>query len=77
MSDEFKLLEQEFGAPFNPENPPLMLSVDVVEVEWEFNCGHCDRLPKNLNPIGGVQKMQLIPYGCPNLRLTEIPFIKI
>ena len=75
--DEFELSKQEFEAPFNPENPPLRLTADVVEIEWGFNCGHCDRLPKNLNPIGGVQKIHLIPYGCTNLRLTEIPFIKI
>ena len=76
-SDEFKLSEQEFDAPFNPENPPLSLTADMIEIEWGFNFGHCDRLPKNLNPIGTVQKIQLIPYGCTNLRMTEIPFIRI
>ena len=75
-NDKFELSEQEFDAPFNPENPPVVLTTELVEIEWGFNCGHCDRLPKSTNPLGIIQKIKLIPYGCTNLRMTEIPFVK-
>lgn len=74
-NDKFELSEQEFDAPFNPENPPITLSAELVEIEWDFNCGHCDRLPKSIKPLSDIQRIKLIPYGCTNLRMTEIPFI--
>lgn len=74
-NDKFELLEQEFDAPFNPENPPITLSAELVEIEWDFNCGHCDRLHKSIKPLSNIQRIKLIPYGCTNLRMTEIPFI--
>ena len=59
----------------NMENPPVTLTAELVEVEWDFNYGYCDRLPKSTKPLGIIQKIKLIPYGCTNLRMTEIPFI--
>ena len=73
--DKFELSEQKFDAPFNSENPPIALTAELVEIEWNFNCGHCDRLPKSSEPLSDIQKIKLIPYGCTNLRMTEIPFI--
>lgn len=74
-NDKFELSEQEFDAPFNPENPPITLSAELIEIEWDFNCGHCDRLPKSIKSLSDIQRIKLIPYGCTNLRMTEIPFI--
>ena len=74
--DRFEFSEHEFDTPFNPENPPVSLMADMVEIDWKFNCGHCDRLPASTSPLGSIQKVQLIPYGCTNLRMTEIPFVK-
>lgn len=76
-SDKFEFEELPYDAPFNPENPPVAIEAEVVEIEWGFNCGHCDRLPTSREPISGVQKIRLIPYGCTNLRMTEIPCLKI
>lgn len=73
--DKFELAEQAFDAPFDPENPPLTLTAEMREIEWGFGCGHCDRLPKSTAPIGEAQKIRLVPYGCTNLRMTEIPYI--
>ncbi len=72
----FEILEQDFDAPFTPERPPVVLMAEVAEIEWEFNCGHCDRFPKSTTPIGDTKKIELIPYGCTNLRMTEIPLVK-
>ena len=32
-NDKFELSEQEFDAPFNPENPPVVLTAELVEIE--------------------------------------------
>lgn len=73
--DKFELSEQEFDAPFNLEHPPVTLTAELVEIECGFNCGHCDRFPKSAEPLSDIQKIKLIPYGCTNLRMTEIPFV--
>ena len=72
-SDTFTVEEHPFDAPFSPEGAPVSLTVDMAEVEWDFNNGHCDRLPKSNTPIGDVEQVKMIPYGCTNLRMTEIP----
>lgn len=74
-SDKFQVEEQNFDMPFQPQNPPISIVAEMYEVLWDFNCGHCDRLPKSLEPQGEKCQVKLIPYGCTNLRMTEIPFI--
>ena len=73
----FEVDELSFDIPFNPEKPPISIKAEVVEIEWDFNFGYCDRLPKTREPIGDKQTIKLIPYGCTNLRMTEIPLISI
>ncbi|MHA1884260.1 MAG: hypothetical protein ACW96S_04350, partial [Promethearchaeota archaeon] len=63
---------------FNHENPPLKLKVKVVELSnWglEFEAA----LPPPSNPIpksGTIKELDLIPYGCTNIRITEFPVMK-
>ena len=73
----FSVSENDFKAPFNPETPPVSIEAEVVEIEWDFNCGRCNRMPKSLSPVSEKKKIKLIPYGCTNLRMTEIPFIEV
>lgn len=73
----FEIDELSFDIPFNPEKPPISIKAEVVEIEWDFNFGYCDRLPKTREPLGDKQTIKLIPYGCTNLRMTEIPLISI
>ena len=73
----FSVSENDFKAPFNPKTPPVLIEAEVVEIELDFNCGHCDRMPKSLSPVSEKKKIKLIPYGCTNLRMTEIPFVEV
>lgn len=59
--------------PFDTENPPVTIEADVAEVEWGFGCGHCDPMPKSNVPISEKKKIEFVPYGCTELRITEIP----
>ena len=61
--------------PFDPNSPPVSLTTKMIEVDWGFSSGVCDEKPKDLKPIGKPQLMKLIPYGCTNLRMTEMPLI--
>ena len=76
VDEGFEVLENDFENPFSPENPPITISANAAEIEWGFNNGHCDKLPKSTDILGKVQKINLIPYGCTNLRMTEIPLLK-
>ncbi len=75
VSGNFEVEEAGFEAPFNTENPPISILADMAEIEWDFNNGHCDRLPKSTELISKSEKIKLIPYGCTTLRMTEFPFI--
>ena len=74
-SKSFTVEEKDFTSPFNPETPPISITAEVVEIPWDFNNGHCDRHPLSLTPVGDIEKIEFIPYGCTNLRMTEIPEI--
>lgn len=61
--------------PFNPQNSPIEIEAAVCEVEWGFHNGHCDELPVSEKPIGDKTTIKMIPYGCTNLRMTQMPYI--
>ena len=74
-SNVFSVAEHDVDISFDSHKPPVSIETDAVEIEWDFQFGHCERLPKSLIPISKKHKIKLIPYGCTNLRMTEIPFI--
>lgn len=63
--------------PFNPNTPPAGLSADLVEIEWPYEDGHCASVPTGHTGLSSVHFKRLIPYGCTNLRMTEMPIIKM
>ncbi len=75
-SDDFTVEERAFDQPFRPDAPPIVLTAQMCEVDWGFHNGHCDRLPADRTPRSDPQPVEMIPYGCTNLRMTEIPFQK-
>jgi len=60
--------------PFQPERPPVSLTAQLAEIKWPCRHGVCAVKPSNLTPLGPEQ-LRLIPYGCTNLRMTEMPVI--
>ncbi|MDF2566682.1 MAG: hypothetical protein K0R90_138 [Oscillospiraceae bacterium] len=64
--------------PFSSQSPPVKMTANMVEIDWRTEQGYdfvCARVPFSRQPIGKVIKMELKPYGCTNLRLTEIPLL--
>ncbi len=61
--------------PFSPEEPPLKLKTNAVAIKWENENGICKmnpELPKNFNQ---KNEINLIPYGCTLLRVTQLPVL--
>lgn len=61
--------------PFSPAGAPVVAHVVGRKVDWELVDGSAAPCPR----LGWVaeerEALQLIPYGCTNLRLTEMPLV--
>lgn len=58
--------------PFSPEQPPVTIRARMVQVEWPFSDGVCAEIPGPAIP-GTETTLALVPYGCTNLRMAELP----
>lgn len=75
-ADDFQINENNFDHPFSAENPPLSIDASMYEINWGENNEFpnvCPAIPAERKPLGKAVKIKLIPYGCTNLRMTEIP----
>ena len=61
--------------PFSSANPPLYINVEVAEVDWSISNGVCTEKPSSLNMRSQPQIKRFIPYGCTELRMTELPIL--
>ena len=71
--------ERAFEAPFTPDAPPVCLETDAVPIAWGYRKGQkavCRETPRSRTPVGSRKKVTLIPYGCTNLRMTELPLVR-
>ncbi|MDR1828038.1 MAG: glycoside hydrolase family 127 protein [Methylobacteriaceae bacterium] len=76
VGNNFRLERAPVGdKPFQPAAPPVSLVADVAEVEWPYENGCCARAPSSTAAVSSPGPRRLIPYGCTNLRLTEMPLI--
>jgi hypothetical protein len=62
--------------PFSGENPPVTITAKLININW----GHrfmfetvCAKVPKSTQPISEVKSIEMFPYGCSKLRMTEMP----
>ena len=65
--------------PFSSENPPVVLSAKVKKIDWGFEEGYdtvCAKIPQSREPIGEALDIQLYPYGCAKLRMTELALVE-
>lgn len=62
--------------PFSPEGAPVELILPMAEIPWESAHGICAPEPASRKPLGEPEEKRLIPYGCTNLRMTELPLLE-
>lgn len=76
---EINIVEQQGDdIPFSSRNPRLKLKADFCRVDWEFADGYeqiAASLPKSRQALSGPMEMEMIPYGCAKLRMTEMPVV--
>lgn len=65
--------------PLSSKKPPLTLAACMARVDWDWADGY-DSVPA-VRPIsdkatGPAQEIELIPYGCAKLRMTEMPMTR-
>ena len=70
---EITVKEHDFDIPFTPKQPPISLKLPMAKVKWEKPDGRCALLPVSNQAITEPEAVTLIPYGCTNLRMTELP----
>ena len=79
-TDELAVRNNEISdIPFSSEKPPITIGTKVKKIDWDFEDGYetvCAKTPKSREPIGDEEVMELYPYGCSKLRMTELPKIK-
>jgi uncharacterized protein len=61
------------------EDPPVVITARGMKIpEWTMKDNSADIPPKSpVNPEGTAEVIQLVPYGCARLRITEFPVIDI
>ena len=76
-SEAFEVMfEPVTDTPFSVENPPIRIKAKMVPVPWEEKGGICAISPTKRKALSEAKDVLLQPYGCTNLRMTEMPYIK-
>ncbi|MBE6541965.1 MAG: hypothetical protein E7672_05915 [Ruminococcaceae bacterium] len=64
--------------PFSSKEPPVTVKAKVQKIAWGYEEGYntfCAKVPESRFPLTEEQEIELYPYGCAKLRMTELPLI--
>jgi hypothetical protein len=63
--------------PFSPDGAPVIATVQARRVEgWQLERGAAAPPPSPVRTTDPVETVELIPYGCTNLRMGVLPFVR-
>ena len=65
--------------PFSQEKPPVSIKANMQQINWGLKFPYrsiARKTPKATEPISKTQEIELCPYGCARLRMTEMPILK-
>ncbi len=78
-ADNFEIEFNGIGdIPFSQDNPPVTIKANMQQINWGLKFPYrsiCRKIPKSTKPISEVQQIELCPYGCTRLRMTEMPIL--
>lgn len=66
------------AVPFSSGHPPVTVTARAVQIDWGMEPGYdalCAKTPRSRTPLGDAAEIELYPYGCAKLRMTELPLI--
>ena len=79
VGDRFEIRRHPVGEiPFASDNPPVTVQTEVQKIDWDYEDGFetvCAKKPVSAVPLGEKESIELYPYGCAKLRMTEVPLI--
>lgn len=61
--------------PFSPESPAITIDATLAQIPWAMEHGVCTMEPQSRVPVAAPEVITMIPYGCTNLRMTEMPVV--
>ena len=64
--------------PFSSVHPPVVIKARISPISWGMLDGYdtvCASVPESRTPIGEEKEIELYPYGCAKLRMTELPLV--
>lgn len=65
--------------PFSESTPPVVIKANMQRIDWGLAEGFeavCAKIPESRKPVSAAETVELYPYGCAKLRMTEMPFVK-
>ena len=65
--------------PFADDAPPVTVRAAVKEIDWGLEDGFetvCAKVPQSTVPLSEAKAVELYPYGCARLRMTELPVVE-
>lgn len=75
--DDFAVKFNGIGdIPFSQENPPVTIKANMQKINWGLKFPYrsvARKIPKSRTPVSAAEKIDLCPYGCAKLRMTEMP----
>ncbi|MBP3387691.1 MAG: glycoside hydrolase family 127 protein [Clostridia bacterium] len=77
--DKFEVIvEKGDNIPFSSKAPRIKLKAKMARVDWDYAEGYSDiaHHTTNSKAISSPEDIELYPYGCAKLRMTEMPFVK-
>ena len=76
---DFEIIHNKISdIPFSQTNPPVSIKANMQQLDWGLKFPYrsiARKTPKSRKPISEVQRIELCPYGCAKLRMTEMPMI--